>query len=339
MTSGLSIGILIAVLAAFSLAAMKLARMAARRRGITHPVGEVQFGERLTPAGHALRSALTSGPGILWVTIFLLLPLLAIGVISFATKGPYGTIQWDFTFNNYLRFMGFGSLGFSMKYPQIINRSIALGALTTMLCVVAAFPLAFFIAAMPERWKGLALTIAVIPFWTNLLIRTYAWQILLSPDSALSRLASAVGLIPAGEPLYPGMGAILIGMVSAYLPFLVLPLYTAVEKIDWSLAEAAADLGADRRRVFRHAILPQVAPGLAAGVVLVFIPAMGQYVVPDLLGGAKTMMLGNAIQQQFGPSLDWPFGSAIAFLGMGVVMLGLWAYARVAGRRGGAALL
>jgi spermidine/putrescine transport system permease protein len=128
-------------------------------------------------------------------------------------------------------------------------------------------------------------------------------------------------------------------MLCAYLPFLALPLYTAVEKIDWSIAEAAADLGADRLRVFRHAILPQILPGMVAGVILVFVPATGQFVVPDLLGGAKTVMLGNAIQQQFGPSRDWPFGSAIACVGMVVVMLGLWLQTRAAAVKGEEGLL
>ena len=124
-------------------------------------------------------------------------------------------------------------------------------------------------------------------------------------------------------------------MVCDYLPFLVLPLYSSVEKIDWSIAEAASDLGADKLRVFWHAILPQVTPGLVAGVVLVFIPATGQFVIPDLLGGAKTVMMGNAIQQQFLQSRDWPFGSAIAFIGMGIVLVGLWVYARFSGEKGG----
>jgi spermidine/putrescine transport system permease protein len=140
-------------------------------------------------------------------------------------------------------------------------------------------------------------------------------------------------------PLYPSAFAVYVGMLCAYLPFLVLPLYTAVEKIDWSIAEAASDLGADGPRVFRHAILPQVMPGMVAGMILVFIPATGQFVIPDLLGGAKTVVLGNAIQQQFGASRDWPFGSAIALVAMGVVLLGLWLQTRTAARRGGEGLL
>ncbi len=301
--------------------------------------GEIRFGEHLTPLGQVLRSAATSGPGIAWVSLFLLLPLAGIGVISLMSRGTYGEIQLPFGFDNYRRLAGFGLLGYDSQYPAIILRSLGLGLGTTLVCLAAAFPLAFFIAGQPERRKQLALTLMVIPFWTNLLIRTYAWQILLGPDSWAARLGAAFGWVEPGRALYPSAFAVYLGMLCAYLPFLVLPLYTAVEKIDWSIAEAAADLGADRWRVFRHAVLPQVVPGMVAGIILVFVPATGQFVVPDLLGGAKTVMLGNAIQQQFGPSRDWPFGSAIAFAGMGVVLLGLWAYSRVAGRRGEEGLL
>lgn len=297
--------------------------------------GEVRYGEHLTRQGHVWRSMLTSGPSIAWVTIFLLLPLVWIGVISFLTRGEAGGYELPFTLSNYARFFGFGFFGFDLLYPQIILRSLVLAAGTTLWCVICGLPLAFFIAGLPARYKNLALTLVLIPFWTNLLIRTYAWQILLAPESWITRAAALVGLVEPGAPLYPSAFAIYVGMVCDYLPFLVLPLYASVEKIDWSIAEAASDLGANGRQVFRHAILPQIMPGLVAGVILVLVPAMGQFVIPDLLGGAKTVMLGNAIQQQFGPSRDWPFGSAIAFLGMGVVLLSLWYYARFAGEKGG----
>jgi len=296
--------------------------------------GEIRFGEHLTDAGQLARSALTSGPGIGWVSLFLLVPLLGILFISFMTRGANGEIEWPLTLGNYHRLAGFGLLGFDPQYPQIILRSLLLGAGTTLVCLAAAFPLAFFIAGQPEKRKQIALVLMVIPFWTNLLIRTYAWQILLGPGSTLATIAATLGLSEAGRPLYPSAFAVYIGMLCAYLPFLVLPLYTAVEKLDWSIAEAAADLGADRMRVFRHAILPQLTPGMVAGIILVFIPATGQFVVPDLLGGAKTVMLGNAIQQQFGPSRDWPFGSAIAFVGMSVVLLGLLLHSRYASGKG-----
>jgi spermidine/putrescine transport system permease protein len=289
--------------------------------------------------GQLLRSAITSGPGVLWLAVLLLAPLLAVGVISFLSRGDYGETQLPFTLDNYKRLLGFGLLGFDPLYPVILVRSLVLGAGTAIACVVTGLPLAFFIARLSPRYKNFALTLVVIPFWTNLLIRTYAWQILLSPESWLTRMIHVLGLGTAGDALYPGTFAVAIGMICDYLPFLVLPLYASVEKIDWSLAEAAMDLGANGAGVFRHAILPQIMPGLIAGTILVFLPATGQFVIPDLLGGAKTVMLGNAIQQQFGQSRDWPFGSAIAFVALGFVMLGLWVYARKSNRKGEPQLL
>jgi spermidine/putrescine transport system permease protein len=300
---------------------------------------EIRFGEHLTPLGNLVRSGITSGPAIGWVTLFLLLPLLGILLFSVLTRGSYGEVGLPFTFLNYLRLAGFGLFGFDPQYPIIILRSVLLATGTTVVCLLAAFPIAFFIAGLPGRAKQIALTLVVIPFWTNLLIRTYAWQILFAPDAALTRAAVALGITEEGMPLYPSAFAVYIGMLCAYLPFLVLPLYTAVEKIDWSIAEAASDLGADGPRVFRHAILPQVMPGMVAGMILVFIPATGQFVIPDLLGGAKTVMLGNAIQQQFGGSRDWPFGSAIALVAMGVVLLGLFLQTRTSAKHGEEGLL
>ncbi len=300
---------------------------------------EVRFGERLTPARQIVRSALTSGPGILWVNVFLLVPLLAVIAMSFLTRGSYGQIGLPLTFENYTRLAGFGAFGFDPLYPLVILRSLVLAAGTTLVCLIAGFPLAYFIVQLKPRAKQIALTLVVIPFWTNLLIRTYAWQILLGPESLAARLGTALGLVEAGQPLYPSLGAVYLGMLAAYLPFLVLPLYSSFEKLDWSIAEAAMDLGADAPRVLRHAILPQVLPGMVAGMILVFIPAVGQFVIPDLLGGARTVLLGNAIQQQFGSSRDWPFGAAIAFVGMAVVMIGLWYYARTAGSDSEEALL
>ena len=291
---------------------------------------EIRFGQRLSRSGHGLRSAMTSGPAVLWLMVFLLAPLLVVASISFFSRGAYGEIEWPLTLDGYKRLAGFGELGFDPVYPVILLRSLVLGGLTAVSCAIAGLPLAFFIARLPARFKTLALTLVVIPFWTNLLIRTYAWQILFAPESWLTRLVHALGAGVAGEPLYPSAWAVLVGMVCDFLPFLVLPLYASVEKVDWTLAEAAMDLGANRAQVFRHALLPQILPGLIAGVILVFLPATGQFVIPDLLGGAKTVMLGNAIQQQFGQSRDWPFGAAIAFVALGLVLIGLWVYSRKA---------
>lgn len=293
---------------------------------------EIVFGQRLSHGGHLRRSAVTSGPALLWLTVLLLSPLFLLVGVSFLTRGEYGGVEWPLTLDSYKRLAGFGELGFDPLYPGILGRSLALGGATAAICLLVGLPLAFFVARLRGTAKAVALTLVVIPFWTNLLIRTYAWQILLSPESWLTRGVHALGLGVAGEPLYPSLLAVMLGMVCDFIPFMVLPLYASVEKIDWSLAEAAADLGANRAQVFRHALLPQILPGLIAGVILVFLPATGQFVIPDLLGGAKTAMLGNVIQQQFAASRDWPFGAAISTVALLLVAGGLWLYFRRGGR-------
>ena len=294
---------------------------------------EVRFGERLTPRADLFLSALTAGPGLAWLFVFVVAPFLAMSGMSFLSRGAYGEVQLPLTLENYKRLVGFGPLGFDSLYPLILGRSVALGALTAGLCALLGFPLAYFIAGLSPRLKTAALTLVVIPFWTNLLIRTYAWEILLAPDGWLSKAAAALGLIPAEQGLYPGPFAVALGMLCDFLPFMVLPLYASMEKMDWHIVEAAADLGADPPRALWHAVLPQVRPGLLAGCVLVFLPATGQFVVPDLLGGARTALLGNAIQQQFGSSRDWPFGCAIAAASLAMVLAALWIQARFASRR------
>jgi spermidine/putrescine transport system permease protein len=302
-------------------------------------VKQSKFGEQLSLWDESLRSIRISGPAILWTLFFLLIPLLSVVFVSFMSRGTYGELEFPLTIDNYKRFIGFGSFGFDPLYPKILLRSLLVAGITTFLCTIFALPIAFFIASLSDRFKVLALTLVMIPFWTNLLIRTYAWQILLSADGLISKIAQFVGLVPEGTALYPSMFAIYVGTVCDYLPYLVLPLYASVEKIDWSIVEAAMDLGARRISAFRHAILPQIAPGLAAGIVLVFIPASGQFVVPDLLGGAKTSLLGNALAQQFGASRDWPFGSAIAMTGIVGLMIGLIFYSRYITKKGGEGLL
>lgn len=293
---------------------------------------EVRFGQQLSRGGRRLRALFASGPALLWLAVLLLAPLLILGSVSFLTRGEYGGAELPLTLDSYKRLAGFGELGFDPLYPTILLRSLLMGAATAVFCLMAGLPLAFFIARLPGNWKAIALTLVVIPFWTNLLIRTYAWQIILSPESWVTRFAHAIGIGVSGEPLYPSALAVMIGMVCDFIPFMVLPLYASVEKIDWSLAEAAADLGANRFQVFRHALLSQILPGLIAGVILVFLPATGQFVIPDLLGGAKTAMLGNVIQQQFASSRDWPFGAAIALIALLLVACGLWIYFRRGGK-------
>lgn len=294
----------------------------------------VHFGEPMPPGAQTFRALWLCGPALAWVTVFLLIPLSFVIALSFAQRGDAGEIVWRFTGENYSRLAGHGALGFDAVQPLILARSIGVGLTTAALCLLAGLPVAFFIAGLPRRWKSVALTLVVIPFWTNLLIRTYAWQLLLAPEGWLVETLTTAGLLTRGEALYPGWPAVMLAMVCDYLPFMALPLYASVEKLDWSLMEAAADLGASPVRVFWHAVLPQIRPGMIAGGVLVALPATGQFVIPDLLGGAKVALLGNAVQQQFGVSRDWPFGSAIAVVALLVMFFGLWVHTRVTkGRR------
>jgi spermidine/putrescine transport system permease protein len=268
----------------------------------------------------------------LWLFVLFVGPLLGILWVSFLSRGAYGELQFPLTLENYKRVAGFGLLGFDPLYPTILARSLILAAATAALCVLCALPVAFYIAGLSARGKTIGLTLLVIPFWTNLLVRTYAWQILLGPQGWISSVAATLHLIEPNTSLYPSDTAVLICLVCDYLPFAALPIYASVERINWELAEAARDLGASAWQTFRHGILPQIRPGLLAGAALVFLPATGQFVIPDLLGGAKTVLLGNLLQQQFGPSRDWPFGAAIATVSMLIVMAGLWVQAHVTRR-------
>ena len=288
----------------------------------------VWYGELTTRQNLTKRGLYFLGAGMLWLMVFLVLPGLVLIVVSFASRGAYGQLEWEFTIENYKRLAGFSLFGWTADYIIIVLRSVWVAFVTTAISVILSYPLAFFICARPERTRYLWLTLVIIPFWTNMVIRTYAWFLILAPEMPLAKLASYIGLIPAGSPLYPNAFAVYLGMVSMFLPFVTLPLYSSVERLDWSLVEAAQDLYASKVRVFTQAILPQTLPGLSVGVILTFVPAMGMFVVPDLLGGAKYMLVGNLIQQQFGTSRDWPFGAAISMGLMVLTMISLQLYRR-----------
>lgn len=281
-------------------------------------------GELTTTRKLIRRGRLFLSPGFLWICFFLALPCLALVAVSFCQRGAYGGIEWAFTWENYTRLAGFGGLlGWTGDYIAILWRSIVTAAVTTAFCVLLSYPVAFFIASRKGSARYLWLTLLIIPFWTNLVIRTYAWFLVLAPEMPPAKLAAWLGLIGPGEALYPSTFAVYIGMVSTFLPFMALPLYSSVEAMDWSLVQAARDLYSRPLRVFRCAILPQTYPGLSIGIVLTFIPCLGMFVVPDMLGGAKFMLMGNLIQQQFGVSRDWPFGAAISLFLMVFTLVAL----------------
>jgi spermidine/putrescine transport system permease protein len=288
----------------------------------------VWYGELTTQRNLTRRGLGYLGVGILWLLVFLVLPGLVLILVSFITRGGYGQLVWDFTFENYKRFLGFSVFGWTADYIIILWRSVWVAFMSTLICVILSYPLAFFICSRPEKKRYIWLTLVIVPFWTNMVIRTYAWLLILAPEMPLAKLAAFVKLIPPDTPLYPSAFAVYMGMVSIFLPFVTLPLYSSVERLDWSLVEAAQDLYASKMRIFMQAILPQTLPGLTVGVILTFVPTMGMFVVPNLLGGSKYMLVGNLIQQQFGTSRDWPFGSAISMALMVLTLVSLQLYRR-----------
>lgn len=280
---------------------------------------------RVTTRPRLLRSALLMcGAGLGWIGAFVILPMLATAVLAFLRRGPLGEIVFQFSLENFRRVLGYGLFGWSADNLMILGRSVILASLTTIVCVGLGYPVAFWIAARPARSRYLWLALVVVPLCTNVVIRAYAWMLILSPSLPPARLAQWLGIIPSESALYPSAFAVYLGMVSTSLPFAVLPLYTNIERLDWSLVEASRDLYASPPRVFLHGILPQTMPGLAVAVMLTFVPALGMFVVPDLLGGSKYWLVGNLIQQQFGSSRDWPFGAALSLMLIALTLAGLW---------------
>jgi len=293
-------------------------------------------GEMVRPSVIRARQAVFISPGMLTIILLLAIPCVSLFVVAFLTRGQYGEIQFAFTLDNIKRLLGFGYFGWSADNLVILWRSVVVAFFTTLFCVILSYPLAFFLAARPAKTRILWLTILLIPFWTNLVIRTYAWLLVFDSEMPFAKILSWMGLLEAGTSVYPSQFAVYVGMVSVFLPFVALPVYTAVEKLDWSIVEAAVDLYSGRWRVFRHAVLPQTMPGLSVGITLTFIPAMGMFVVPDMLGGARYMLIGNLIQQQFGTSRDWPFGAALSLVLMILTMGALIAAGKSGKKKGNA---
>jgi putrescine transport system permease protein len=269
----------------------------------------------MTGIGPWLRRTLIGLP-FLWLGLFFLLPLTIVAAISFAesadaippfaplvTDGPAG-LESHATLANYCT-LAQGCL-------RVYLSSLGLAALATLLCLVIGYPVAFAIARAPGVWRQLLLFLVMLPFWTSLLIRVYAWIALLQPSGLINRLLLAAGLIEAPLPLLYNGFSVELGLVYSYLPFMILPLYGVLSRLDESLLEAAADLGARPWRAFLGVILPLSLPGIAAGALLVFIPAVGEFVIPDLLGGPGTLMVGKMLWQEFFDNVDWPAAAAIA---------------------------
>lgn len=266
------------------------------------------------------------GPAALFLLLFFVVPLLILAVYSFLKRGAYGQLIWEFNLQNYVRVI-------DPLYLSILWRSFVIASATTLLCLLLAYPFAYYIARLSSpRRRNLLLILVMVPFWTNFLIRTYAWRVILGTDGPINGLLMGLGVIQEPLPLIFNDGAVMVGLVYGYLPFMVLPLYAAIDRIDFSLMEAAHDLYANGRQAFMQVLLPLSMPGVIAGSILVFIPALGAFVTPDLLGGAKTVMIGNLIQSQFLTARDWPFGSAFSVLLMLAVLAATLVYFRKGGR-------
>ena len=268
---------------------------------------------------------MTSGPKRLdwpalgWLLAFLGTPLAMIAAVSLASRGTYGAIEWR------LGLAGYGRL-FDALYISVFARSLALAALNTLLCAVLAFPLSYYIARSPKRRQNALVLLVLIPFWTNVLVRLYAWMFILGTSGPMNAVLARLGLAPVEVMFTPT--AVVLGLVYEHLPFMVLPLYATLEKLDWALVDAAQDLYATPSQAFWRVVLPLSRPGLVAGGILVFVWTLGDFVTPDIMGGSKVIMAGNLIHQQYLVLRDWPFGSAMSLALMAVVGLGLTAASR-----------
>jgi spermidine/putrescine transport system permease protein len=271
-------------------------------------------------------------PFLLVMTVFFMAPLcIALGY-SFMAAEPMGGVRPEFSLAGYQRFFYSietdGSLTWDTRYLQIIYSSTKLAVISTFICILIGFPMAWFMATRPAKQRDFWMIVVTIPFWTNLLIRTYAWILILRRDGVINTALDKTGIVDAPLELLYTPFAIGLGLVYSYLPFMILPIYSSLERMDWRLIEAAQDLYATRLRILWHVVLPACMPGLLGGIILVFIPTVGSFLAADLLGGGKQMMLGNLIENQFDKGRNWPFGAAISVIMTAVVMVGLLLIAR-----------
>lgn len=289
----------------------------------------------LSPTKRRLTILLLIAPSLFWLMVFFLAPLLIVAAMSFGQRGTYGGVEWRLTLANFVRTV-------DPLYTRIFARSLFIAGTVTVICLLIGYPLAYWIARRPPARRSTLLLLLIVPFWTNFLIRTYAWILILRDQGLINSfwtgalhhwINGLVGVLPGGLwgqlmsataqplPLFGTNLAIIIGLVYAWLPEMVLPCYAATERFDFALYEAAQDLYANRVKTFLRVVLPVTMPGIVAGSILVFIPSLGAYVTPDLLGGAKSIMIGNVIYSQFMSARDYPFGAATA-VGLMLLMVG-----------------
>ncbi len=292
-------------------------------------------------------------PPAFWLAIFFVAPLIIVFVVSLGERSRLGTVSYPplsldglaLYFNDYVRF--FSPVSGDFIYLRILWRSVYMAIINTLLCLLLGYPFAYWIARQSPRYRQTLIFLVMIPFWTNFLVRTYAWMLILRDSGLINNFwtitlhEQAVMLAGRSElfawlaqateaklPLLFNQPAVFLGLLYGYLPFMILPLFAAMERFDWSLLEAAADLGAGRWRTMTRILFPLTLPGIVAGSIIVFIPSLGAYVTPDLMGGAKVTLIGNLLQQQFLTVRNWPFGSAIGFILMAIMLAATIVYFR-----------
>ncbi|MBE2181730.1 MAG: ABC transporter permease [Chthoniobacterales bacterium] len=264
-------------------------------------------------------------PMLGWLLLFVIVPTLMLVVVSFGERDSLGRVIFAFNLDNYVR-------AFDWIWLRILGVSVWYAFLTTVICLILGYPVAYFIGRSDERWRGLLIMLVMIPFWTSFLIRTYAWIAILSQEGLLNALLMGMKLTSAPIGFMYTPFAVVLGLVYNFLPFMILPIYTSVEKLDGSLIEAAYDLGARPARVFAQVVLPLTKPGIAAGILLVFVPAIAMFAITTLMGGGGNPTIGEVIQNQFTRARNQPFGAALGVLLLILFIFSLWATTKL--RRG-----
>jgi spermidine/putrescine transport system permease protein len=271
------------------------------------------------------------GPVTIFLAIFFFTPLVIMLIYSFLMPGLYGGVEWIFYPHNYGRILGFADPAFEYfdpVYLQIFFRSLRIALTTVVITLLVCYPAAFQISRLREGWKNFSLFLIALPFFASLIVRLFIWVLILKKTGFINSTLMGLGIINEPLDLIYTEGATILGMVYIFIPFMFLPVYASVEKLDWSLVRASQDLGANGFQTFFKVILPVTLPGIIGGSILVFIPTLGNFVVPTVLGGAKVLMLGNLIEQQFLSARNWPFGAALSMLVMTGVLAMLFLYIR-----------
>jgi spermidine/putrescine transport system permease protein len=297
------------------------------------PVSRAMEIVAVTDAASVRRNRLLATPALVIIIIFGILPLLVILTYSFLKPASYGGVVWQFSTDAYLNFLFQkdifdDTLQFSPDYLWIYARSLVFALVTTVLCLGLGFPTAYFMATRPPEQRNWWVLLITIPFWSNLLVRTLAVMFIIRDEGLVNNILIGLGVFDKPITLLYTNFAIMLGLLYSFLPFMVLPLYSSLEKLDFRMVEAGFDLYATRRQVLWRVIIPLSLPGIIAGCLLVFVPALGAYVTPLILGGGTHLMIGDLIAQQFGSGRNWPLGSALALILMAAVLIALYFYVR-----------